>query len=170
MKYGPCRYTGFIKPGQIPNFCSIRKHVVIISPHAYKLLGTDYRHTETSVSGGYLTHILVNLKSESKQKHHQKFVGGILILHKNELSHNHKLAQAIIEQCEFDELSHPVCGIDQTSSKHCLIRHLKNHTGWTRYKPEFESSTPKSVVLGYPIRRPLSTNSELAEQLVYVYS
>ena len=129
MKYGPCRYTGFIKPGQIPNFCSIRKHVVIISPHAYRLLGTDYRHTETSVSGGYLTHILVNLKSESKQKHHQKFVGGILILHKNELSHNHKLAQAIIEQCEFEELSHPVCGIDQTSSKHCLIRHLKNHTG-----------------------------------------
>ena len=87
------------------------------------------RHTETSVSGGYLTHILVNLKSESKQKHHQKFVGGILILHKNALSHNHKLAQAIIEQCEFEELSHPVCGIDQTSSKHCLIRHLKNHTG-----------------------------------------
>ena len=101
MKYGPCRYTGFLTPGQIPNFCSIRKHVVIIFAYAYRLLGTDDRHTETSISGIYLTHILINLKSASKQKHHQKFVGGILILHKNALTHKPKVAQAIAEQCEF---------------------------------------------------------------------
>ena len=88
----------------------------------------DYRHTETSIRGTYLTRILVNLKSASKQKHHQKFVGGILVLHKNALTHNPKLAQAIAEQCEFEELSHPVYSIDQTSSEHCLIRHLKNLT------------------------------------------
>ena len=128
MKYGPCRYTGFLTPGQIPNFCSIRKHVVIIFAYAYRLLDTDDRHTETSISGTYLTHILINLKSASKQKHHQKFVGGILVLHKNALTHNPKLAQAIAEQCEFEELSHPVYSIDQTSSEHCVIQYLKNHT------------------------------------------
>ena len=123
-----CRYTGFPIPGQILNFCSIRKYINIISPHAYRLLGTDYRHTETSVSAAYLAHILVNLQSASKQKHHQKFVGGILVLHENVLAYNPKLAQAIGEQCEFEELSHPVYGIDQTSSEYCLIRQLKNHT------------------------------------------
>ena len=76
----------------------------------------------------YLTHILVILKSASKQKHHQKFVGKIFVLRKNSLAHNPKLAQAIAELCEFEELSHPVYSIDQTSSEHCLIRHLKNHT------------------------------------------
>ena len=91
-------------------------------------MGTDYVHTETSISGAYLTHILVNLKSASKQKHHQKFVGGILVLHKNALAHNPKFAQAIAEQCEFEELSHPVYSIDQTSSEHCVIQYLKNHT------------------------------------------
>ena len=128
MNYVLCRYTGFPIPGQIPYFCSIRKYINIIYPHAYRLLGTDYRHTETSISGAYLTHILVNLKSASKQKHHQKFVGGILVLHENALAYNPKLAQAIGEQCEFEELSHPVYGIDQTSSEYCLIRQLKNHT------------------------------------------
>ena len=103
MKYGPCRYTGFLTPGQIPNFCSICKYIVIISPHAYRLelLVMDYRHTETFISGTYLTRILVNLKSASKQKHHQKFAGGILVLHKNSLAHNSTFAQAIAEQCEF---------------------------------------------------------------------
>ena len=91
-------------------------------------MGTDYRHTETSVSSTYLTHILVILKSASKQKHHQKFVGGILVLHENALAYNPKLAQAIGEQCEFEELSHPVYRIDQTSSEHCVIQYLKNHT------------------------------------------
>ena len=128
MKYVPCRYTGFPIPGHILNFCSIRKHIVIISPHAYRLLGTAYRHTETSLSSTYLTHILVILKSASKQKHHQKFVGKIFVLHKNSLAHNPKLAQAIAEQCEFEELSHPVYSIDQTSSEYCLIQHLKKHT------------------------------------------
>ena len=112
MKYVLCRYTGFPIPGQIPYFCSIRKYINIIYPHAYRLLGTDYRHTETSISGAYLAHILVNLKSASKQKHHQKFVGGILVLHENVLAHNPKLAQAIAEHCEFKELSHPVYSID----------------------------------------------------------
>ena len=59
--YGPCRYTGFLTPSHIPNFCFIRRHIVIISPHAYRLLGTDYGHTETSISGAHLGHILVNL-------------------------------------------------------------------------------------------------------------
>ena len=112
MKYGPCRYTGFLTPGQIPNFCSIRKRIVIISSHANRVLVIYFRHTETSISGAYYVHILVNLKSASKQKHHQKFVGGILVLHKNALAHNPKLAQAIAEQCEFKELSHPVYSID----------------------------------------------------------
>ena len=40
------------------------------------------------------------------QKHHKKFVGGILVLHKNALAYNPKLAQAIGEQCDFEELSH----------------------------------------------------------------
>ena len=155
MKYGPCRYAAFLTPGQIPNFCAIRKHVVTISPHAYRLLGTDYRHTETSFSGTYSTHILVNLKSASKQKHHQKFAGGILVLHKNSLTHNPKFAQAIAEQCEFEELSHPVYTIDLTSSEHCLIQYLKNRTRWTRYKPDFDSSIPKSADLGYPLTPPI---------------
>ena len=88
----------------------------------------DYRHTETYFSGTYLPHILVNLKSASKEKHHQKFVGGILVLSKKALVHNPKLAQAISEQCEFEELSHPAYSIDQTSSEYCLIQHFKNHT------------------------------------------
>ena len=88
----------------------------------------DYRHTETYFSGTYLPHILVNLKSASQQKHHQKFVGGILVLSKNALAHNPKLAHAISEQCEFEELSRPAYSIDQTSSEYCLIQHLKNYT------------------------------------------
>ena len=55
------------------------------------------------------------------QKHHKKFVGGILVLHKNALAYNPKLAQAISEQCEFEELSRPAYSIDQTSSEYCLI-------------------------------------------------
>ena len=51
----------------------------------------------------------------------KKFVGGILVLHKNALPPNPKLAQAIAEQYEFEELSHPAYGIDQTSSEYCLI-------------------------------------------------
>ena len=37
-----------------------------------------------------------------------------------------------------------------------------------RYKPDFDSSAPKRADLGYPLHRPLSNNSELAGQLVYV--
>ena len=92
------------------------------------MLVIDYRHAETYFSGTYLPHILVNLKSASQQKHHQKFVGGILVLSKNALAHNPKLAHAISEQCEFEELSRPAYSIDQTSSEYCLIQHLKNHT------------------------------------------
>ena len=85
------------------------------------MLVIDYRHIETYFSGTYLPHILANLKSASKEKHHQKFVGGILVLHENTLACNPKLAYAIAEQCEFEELSHPVYSIDQKSSEHCLI-------------------------------------------------
>ena len=56
------------------------------------------------------------------------FVGGILVLSKKALARNPKLAQAITEQCECEELSHPAYSIDQTSSEYCLIQHLKNHT------------------------------------------
>ena len=89
--------------------------------YANRLLVMDYRHTETSISGTYLTRILVNLKSASRQKHHQKSVGGILVLHNNTLTHNPKLAQAIVEPSEFEKLSRPVYSIDQSSSEHCLI-------------------------------------------------
>ena len=99
-KYGSCRYTGLFVPGQFPSFCSSGKNIVINSPHANRVLVIDYRHTETYFSGTYLPHILVNLKSASKEKHHQKFVGGILVLSKNALAHNPKLVHASSEQCE----------------------------------------------------------------------
>ena len=63
------------------------------------------------------------------------------------LTHNPKLAQAISEQSEFKELSHPAYSIGQTSSEYCLIQHLNNHTRWLR--SDFDSSTPKSTDLGY---------------------
>ena len=65
------------------------------SSHANRVLVIYYRHIETSISGAYYAHILVNLKSASKQKHHQKFVGGIFGLHKNALTRTPKLVQAI---------------------------------------------------------------------------
>ena len=121
MKYKPGGYTGFLTAGQIPSFCSIRKHIVVIFAHANRLLVMDYRHTATSISGKYITRILVNLKSASAQKHHQKVCRWNFDFAKNALPHNHKLVQAIAEQCEFEELSHPGDSIDQTSSEYCLI-------------------------------------------------
>ena len=82
MKYKPGGYTGFLTAGQIPSFCSIRKHIVVIFAHANRLLVMDYRHTETSISGKYITRILVNLKQQVHRSTIKKFLGGILTLQK----------------------------------------------------------------------------------------
>ena len=50
MKYKPGGYTGFLTAGQIPSFCSFRKHIVVIFAHANRLLVMDYITRDTALS------------------------------------------------------------------------------------------------------------------------
>ena len=117
MKSGRCRYTKCSTPGQFPSPCSTDKVLVTISRHAKRVLVISYIPAETSSSGTYYAYILINSKSVSEQKHHEKFVSRILVLHNNLLAHYPYVAQAAIKQCGFEELPHPAHNIGQTSSE-----------------------------------------------------
>ena len=71
---------------------------------------------------------------------------GPLLLHGNALAHMSRVAQAIVKDIGFEQLSHPPYSPDLAPSNFYLFRHLKQHLRGTRF---FDDSELKQATESY---------------------
>jgi len=77
--------------------------------------------------------VLTNLCQAVKEKRRGMLTRGPLLLHGNAPAKMSRVAQAIVKDIEFEQLSHPPYSPDLTPSDFYLFRHLKQHLRRTRF-------------------------------------
>jgi len=97
------------------------------------VLLVDYIPRKTIMTGPYYGEVLTNLRQAAKEKRRGMLTRGPLLLHDNALAHMSQVAQAIVKDIEFEQLSSPPYSPDLTPSDFYLFRHLKQHLRGTRF-------------------------------------
>jgi len=85
------------------------------------------------MTGPYYGEVLTNLRHAVKEKQREILTRGLLLLHGNAPALMSQVAQAIVKDIGFEQLSHPPYSPDLTPSDFYLFRHLKQHLRGTRF-------------------------------------
>lgn len=93
----------------------------------------DYLPQRTTMTGSYYGNVLKNLRQAVKEKRRGMLSRGVLLLHDNAPAHMSRLAQSVVKDIGFDQLSHPPYSPDLAPSDFYLFRHLKKHLRGTRF-------------------------------------
>jgi len=109
------------------------------------VLLVDYIPQKTTMTGPYYGEVLTNLRHAVKEKRRGMLTRGPLLLHSNATTLMSQVAQAIIKDIRFKQLSHPPYSPDLTPSDFYLFRHLKQHLRRTRFMT-LSSSRPRSRI------------------------
>jgi len=97
------------------------------------VLMVDYIPQKTIMTGPYYGEVLTNLRHAVKEKRRGILTRGRLLLHGNAPALMSQVAQAIVKDIGFEQLSHPPYSLDLTPSDFFLLRHLKQHLRGTRF-------------------------------------
>jgi len=97
------------------------------------VLLVDYLPQKTSMTGPYYGEVLTNLRHAVKEKRWGILARGPLLLHDNAPANMSRVAQAIVKDIGFEQLSHPSYSPDLTPSDFYLFRLLKQHLRGTRF-------------------------------------
>jgi len=71
------------------------------------VLLVDYLPHKTTMTGPYYGEVLTNLRQAVNEKQRGMLTRGPLLLHVNALVHMSRVAQAVVEDIGFQQLSHP---------------------------------------------------------------
>jgi len=93
----------------------------------------DYIPQKTTMTGPYYSEVLTNLRHAVKEKRSGMLTRGPLLLHGNAPALMSRVAQAIVKDIGFKQLSHPSYSTDLTPSDFYLFQHLKQHLHGTRF-------------------------------------
>jgi len=97
------------------------------------VLLVNYIPQKTSMTGPYYGEVLTNLRHAVKEQRRGMLTRGPLLLNDNAPAHMSRVAQAIVKDIEFEQLSYPPYSPDLTPSDFYLFRHLKQHLRGTRF-------------------------------------
>jgi len=100
-------------------FCtqpSARKVMATIFWDCKGVLLVDYLPQKTTMTGLYYGELLTNLRQAVKEKQRGMLNRGLLLLHDNALVHMSRVAQAVVKDIGFKQLSHPPYSPDLTST------------------------------------------------------
>ena len=92
-----------------------------------------YLPQKTTMTGPYYGEVLTNLRQAVKEKRRGMLTRGSLLLHDNARVLMSRVAQAVVKDIGFEQLSHPPHSPDVTPSDFYLFRHLKPHLRGTRF-------------------------------------
>jgi len=85
------------------------------------------------MTGPYYSEVLTNLRQEVKEKQRGMQTRGPLLLHDNAPALMSRVAQAVVKDIGFQQLSHPPYSPDLTPSDFYLFRLMKQHLRGTRF-------------------------------------
>jgi len=91
------------------------------------VLLVDYLPYKTAIPGPYYYGVLTNVRRAVKEKRSGILTRGALLQHDNARAHMSRVAQAIVKDIGFEQLSQPPYSPDLTPSDFYLFRHLKQH-------------------------------------------
>jgi len=99
------------------------------------VLLVDYLPQKTTMTGPYYGEVLTNLHQAQavKEKRKGMLTRGPLLLHDNALAHMPPVAQAVVKDIGFEQLSHLPYSPDLAPSNFYLFQHLKKHLRGTRF-------------------------------------
>jgi len=111
-----------------------------LESHVHNFLGLQ-RHA----AGGLHTtednndcRVLANLRQAVKERRRGMLTRDPLLLHDNAPAHMSRVAQAIVKDIGFEQLSHPPYSPDLALNNFYLFRHLKQHLRRTRFFDDYE--------------------------------
>ena len=111
-----------------------------LESHGHNFLGLQRRaaggvHTTEDNDDWALLYdeVLTNVRGAVKEKRRGMLTRGPLLLHGNAPALMSQVAQAIVKDIGFEQLSHPPYSPDLTPSDFYLFRHLKQHLRGTRF-------------------------------------
>ena len=118
---------------EVPNSTVGWKIMATIFWDYKSVLLVDYIPQKTSMIGPYYGEVLTNLRQAVKEKRRGILTRGPLLLHGNAPALMSRVAQAIVKDIGFEQLSHPPYSPDLVPSNFYLFRHLKKHLHGTRF-------------------------------------
>ena len=110
------------------------------------VLLVDYLPQKTTVTRPHYGEVLTNLRHAVKEKRRGILTRGPLLLHDNAPALMSQVAQAVVKDIGFEQLSHPPHSPGLTPSDFCLFRHLKQHLCGTRFLMMVSCSRPRSRI------------------------
>jgi len=125
-----------------------------LESHGHKFLGLQRRAAgglpslpqKTTMTGPYYGEVLTNLRQAVKERQRGILTRGPLLLHDNAPALMSQVAQAVVKDIGFEQLSHPPHSPGLTPSDFCLFRHLKQHLCGTRFLMMVSCSRPRSRI------------------------
>jgi len=111
------------------------------------VLLVDYLPQKTTMTGPYYGEVLTNLRHAVKEKRREILTRGLLLLHGNAPALMSRVAQAIVNDIGFEQLSHPPYSPNLTPSDFCLFQHQKQHLHGTRFFDDDELWQPMESYL-----------------------
>jgi len=97
------------------------------------VLQVDYLPQNTTMTEPYYSEVLTDLYLAVKERRRGILTRGPLLLHGNAPAHMSRVAQAIVKDIGFEQLSHPPYSPNLTLSDFHLFRLLKQHLCGTRF-------------------------------------
>jgi len=101
----------------------------------------------TTMTGPYYGEVLTNLRQAVKEKRRGILTRGPLLLHGNVSVHMSRVAQAVVKDIGFEQLSHPPYSPDLAPSDFYLFRLLKQNLRGTRFFDDDELWQPMESYL-----------------------
>ena len=116
------------------------------------VLLVDYLPQKTTMTGPYYGEVLTNLRQEVKERRRGMLTRGPLLQHDNAPAHMSRVAQAIVKDIGFEQLSHLPYSPDLTPSDFYLFRLLKQHLRGMRF---FDDDELQQAMVSYLDSMPL---------------
>jgi len=131
------------RPTQPLQQASASKIMMTVFWDAGGILLLDFLPHKQTVTATYYADLLRKLRDSIKGKRRGKLSRGVLLLHDNAPVHKARLAQAAIQECGYEELSHPPYSPDLAPSDFYLFANLKKRLRGRKF---FDDEELKSAV------------------------
>jgi len=118
---------------EFPHSTKAEKVMATIFWDCKGVLLMDYLPQKTTITGRYYGEVLTNLRQAVKEKRRGMLTRGPLLLHGNAPAYMSRVAQVVLKDIGFEQLSHPPYSPDLTPSDFYLFRHLKQDLRGTRF-------------------------------------
>jgi len=101
---------------EVPHSTSAEKVMATIFWDYKVVLLVDYLPQKTAITGPYYGEVLTNLHQAVRERRREILTRGPLLQHDNAPAHMTRVAQAIVKDIGFEQLSHPPYSHDLTPS------------------------------------------------------